>query len=217
MGWNSDQGADSPPPSDETSSTENDAVRFFLPGIAHEIGNALQAAGLELDLLRASRSVSDRLPVAVERHIDALNRQLDAIKRLNGAVLDVARSEYGAEGSFPLDDLLAQISLCCGAALRHRGIRLVVADDRARLSVDGSLGSALRMCISEMRMATRSLDNGGLVVVDTRRRDETHVSIEIGAHPHEAQASTAGPRVSPTAHTPTTVAKHCVILNIAAP
>ncbi|MFO1417729.1 MAG: hypothetical protein U1E83_03585 [Methylotetracoccus sp.] len=215
MGWNSDQGADSPPPNDEASPTENDAVRFFLPGIAHEIGNALQAAGLELDLLRASRSTSDLLPVAVEKHIDALNRQLDAIKRLNGAVLDVARSEYGAKGSFPLDDLLAQISLCCGAALRHRGVRLVVADDQASLSVDGSLGAALRMCISELRTATRSLANGGLVVVDTRRLDESHVSIEIGAHPQDTRPPAAMPHASTTAQESTGIARHSVLLNIA--
>jgi hypothetical protein len=187
----------SPPAGAESQGDVDRSLRFFLPGVAHDIGNALQAAGLELDLIRMAPEGRHLTKAAIERHLDALLQQFERVRALNSAIGDASMPDGEEHPAFALGHLIRQVSLYCSAALRHCGIRLEVSVDNPDLAIRGDIGVLMRTCIHLIRrIAVTAAPEQQAIGLSAMQLNQQLVEVHIAAVVPKTAATHAQP-ISP--------------------
>lgn len=180
----------SPPAGAEGNGNVDGSLRFFLPGVAHEIGNALQAAGLEIDLIRMAPEGRYLTKARIERHLDSLLHQFELVRALNSAIGDASMPDGEEHRAFALGHLIRQVSLFCSAALRHRGIRLEMSVGDPDSAIRGDIGALMRTCINLIhRSAVTAAPDQRTIGLSAMPLNERLVQVHIAAVTPEAAAT----------------------------
>jgi two-component system, OmpR family, sensor kinase len=162
------------------------AQRRFLADAAHELRTPVTALRLQLQLLR--RSVDD---ASKHEAMQELESGIDRSQHLIERLLQVARSESGAEASSPewldLSDLVREVVATLSPKAEQRGVDLG-ANATRRLDVRGERHELGVLLINLVENALRYTPAGGVVDVEACVLDDRPVLRVIDDGPGIAEA-----------------------------
>jgi hypothetical protein len=137
-----------------------EGLLFVSPGWAHDVGNSLQAAGLNLEILKLQWGQAN----ADERTRSALHSvqlQLDRIRQLVSIWVQLSVPDAAEAAPFDWHGLLDDLAVLLSVTLRHRACSVEVRCPDTELLVQGDRFAYLHACLALASAALEYLPEGG--------------------------------------------------------
>lgn len=145
---------------------------------AHEVKNALNGVSVNLEVVRSRAERPEAPASAVQRFADTASSQLEAVIRLNEALLSVARPVRG-----PVDVavLLGRLTTLLAPAAAAEGGGLVVVDEGR---ADGEAGTALGGNVVRLGLAASllaALERKAVTTCRVERGEDVVIRLDTSA------------------------------------
>ena len=137
-----------------------EALLFASPGWAHDVGNSLQAAGLNVELLKLQCGQGPANAQA-RSAVDALQIQLDRIRQLVAIWVHLSIPDAVEASPFDWRELFNDLAILLSVTLRHRDCSVEIACPEVDLVVDGDRFAYLHVCLALTRAVLESMPRGG--------------------------------------------------------
>jgi len=151
---------------------------FASPGWAHDIGNSLQAAALQAEVLQLvlDKVASDHRATAA---VTALQDQLERIHRLVSAWVEL--SVPGTSGDLPFDlcGLLHDLELLVAVTLRHHGFTFQLCGCDAALPISGDRCALLHASLGLVVHLVETMPKGGRLTIRPALVDDRTLQCSI--------------------------------------
>jgi len=145
-----------------------EALLFASPGWAHDVGNSLQAAGLNLELLKLQCGQAPA-EARARSALDALQSQLDRIRQLVSIWVQLSVPDAAEASPFDWRGLLDDLAVLLSVTLRHRDCSAEVLCPDLELRVDGDRFAHLHAGLSLARAVLDILPRGGRLLFRAER------------------------------------------------
>ena len=167
-----------------------EGLLFASPGWAHDVGNSLQAAGLNLEVLKLQCGQGPR-DERTGGALHSLQVQLDRIRQLVSLWVQFSVPEAVEASPFDWHGLLDDLAVLMSVTLRHRGCSAEVRCPDVGLLVNGDRFAFLHACLALARAALDHLPTGGHLLFRAEPVTDCLLRCWVG---HDTDAATVDPR-----------------------
>ena len=148
-------------------------MAFVMPGVAHDFGNALQAASLHLDILKMRPTdLVDESSIAWGQSAKALDQQLDRLRALSAALFEQSLLQEQGPAQFDPRELIDRAVLLLQTELRHRRIAVEMAGSETALLTVGQPGWLRLALLDALITVVRAVGEDGKLIISVGLEDD---------------------------------------------